>query len=121
MPTDPRAHRPAVESSRSGDRYGMLPKSLRVTLRLSDSAFAIPKSSTLISPDVREPHVARFEIAMDERPRTRGRRSSVLKRCAASRKRHSSRSDPVASAALTGPRAMTSDRFSPSTYSIAMK
>jgi hypothetical protein len=33
-------------SRHSGDKYAVLPKSFRVTLRLSDSAFAAPKSRT---------------------------------------------------------------------------
>ena len=46
----------------------MLPKSLRVTLRLSDSAFAIPKSKTLISSSAEHADVARFQIAVEQRP-----------------------------------------------------
>src|SRR5471030_2858620 len=38
------------ESSRSGDAYGTLPNSLRVSFRESESALAMPKSSTRTSP-----------------------------------------------------------------------
>ena len=39
-------------SSRSGDAYGTLPNSLRVRRRESESALAMPKSSTRTRPSV---------------------------------------------------------------------
>ena len=44
----------------------MLPKSLRVTFRLSDSALAIPKSKTLISSSVEHADVSRLEVAVQQ-------------------------------------------------------
>ena len=99
----------------------MLPKSLRVTLRLSDNALAIPKSRTLIDPSVCDPDVPRLQIAVDERHEFAA--VDVTLESVSGLRR--SGSTPArfwcASAGFTGPRAITSDRFSPSTYSIAMK
>src|SRR6476660_7615305 len=87
----------------------MLPKSLRVTFRLSESALAMPKSRTLMSPDP----VSRTLRGLRS-PWTRAQNSrpsiDVLKRCAASRNRHNSDAILVASVGLTGARAITSDR-----------
>ena len=70
-------------------------------------------------PGRREADVARLEIAVQQRAQLARRRPSASKRCASSRKRHSS--TPIDSARSTGigPRAIASDRFSPSRYSIA--
>ena len=47
----------------------MLPKSLRVTFRLSDSALAMPKSRTLMLVAVEHADVAGLEIAVQQRPK----------------------------------------------------
>ena len=53
----------------------MLPKSLRVTLRLSDSALAMPKSKTLISSSAEHADVSRLQVAMQQRARASRRRA----------------------------------------------
>ena len=45
----------------------MLPKSLRVTFRLSDSALAMPKSRTLTLSAAEHPDVARLQVAVQQR------------------------------------------------------
>ena len=98
----------------------MLPKSLRVTLRLSESALAMPKSSTLIAPvaEIRTLPGLRSPWTSD-----RNCRPSIVvsNSCAASRNRQIWVAAATASVGPSGPRAITSERFSPSTYSIAMK
>ncbi len=98
----------------------MLPKSFRVTLRLSESALAIPKSRTLMSPAGDRRTLRGFRSPCTSETKSRPS-MLVANRCAVSRKRHSSHAMRLASSGATLPRLMTSERFSPSTYSIAMK
>ena len=52
MATDQTSDRASISPvcSRSGDEYGMLPNWLNVMLRVIETAFAIPKSSTFTWP-----------------------------------------------------------------------
>jgi hypothetical protein len=108
----------SLDSSRSGDRYGTLPKSFRVTFRLSDNAFAIPKSSTFTCPDEVMRMFRGFRSLWCSEVSVRPPIVAV-KACAASRNRHSSIAIWTARSRANG-FASTSERLIPSTYSIAM-
>ena len=90
----------------------MLPKSLRVTFRLSDSALAIPKSRTLTRSSVVTLMLRGLRSPCSSE---RSGRPSIVtsKPCAASRNSHSWTAMPAARSELSGPAAMTSERFAP--------
>ncbi len=107
-------------SSRSGDRYARLPKSFRVSFRLSDSPLAMPKSSTFTLP---AELIRTFFGLMSPWmiPRRSVSSTTASKTCAFRRKSHTSAATHAASPGVIAPRAIRSARSSPSTYSISMQ